>query len=319
MPKNPIRLGVLMDPISSIHYKKDSTLAMLWEAQRRDWGIYYFEQADLFLQNGKACARLRELRAYEDPQHWFDFGEELTQELHPAVDVILMRKDPPFNMEYIYTTYLLELAERSGVLVVNKPQALRDANEKLFTTWFPQYMPPTLVSRDANLLKQFIHEHKESVLKPLHSMGGGSIFYLKENDVNTNVVIETLTQNGQAYIMAQRFIPEVKQGDKRIFLINGEAVPYALARIPQQHEIRGNLAAGGEGVGVEITEHDKKICTQIGPILREKGLWLVGIDIIGNYLTEINVTSPTCIREIDKFFNINISAQFLDFIENKLA
>ncbi len=308
-----LKLGVLMDPITSINPPKDTTFAIMLEAQRRGWEISVFEQKDLFLLNGKVSARSDQVKLYDNSEHWFDITDEKVQEA-TFFDIILMRKDPPFNTEYIYTTYLLELAEKSGVKVFNKPQSLRDANEKLFTAWFPQCMPPTLVTRNANQLKDFIDEHSDVVLKPLHGMGGGSIFRLSHDDVNANVVIETLTQMETAYIMAQKFIPEISQGDKRIIMINGEPVPYALARIPKKGEIRGNLAAGGTGVGVELSERDRWICSQVGPTLREKKLLLVGLDVIGDYLTEINVTSPTCVRELEKIYGINICASFLDAI-----
>lgn len=306
-----VKLGVLMDPITSINPPKDTTFAIMLEAQRRGWEVSVFEQKDLFLLNGKVSARSDQVKLYDNSEHWFDVVDEKVQEA-TFFDIILMRKDPPFNTEYIYTTYLLELAEKSGVKVFNKPQSLRDANEKLFTAWFPRCMPPTLVSRNAEQIRSFIDDNKVVVLKPLHGMGGGSIYRLNHDDVNTNVVIETLTQMETAYIMAQKFIPEISQGDKRIIMINGEPVPYALARIPKKGEIRGNLAAGGTGVGVELSERDRWICSQVGPTLREKKLLLVGLDVIGDYLTEINVTSPTCVREIEKIYGINICASFLD-------
>lgn len=317
MKKASIKLGVVMDPIESIHVKKDSTLAMMLEAQKRDWSIYYIQQNDLFAQGSDAHARMQSLKVFDDENHWFEKGEIKESPL-TDLDVILMRKDPPFNMEYIYTTYLLELAERQGVLIINSPQALRDANEKAFITWFPQCIAPTLVTRDKQRLKSFVREHGNVVFKPLDSMGGSSIFKLSPQDANINVIIETLTLNERSFIMAQQFIPEVTKGDKRILMINGEPVPYALARIPQNDDFRGNLAAGGKGEGITLSDRDKWICQQVGATLREKGLLFAGIDIIGDYLTEINVTSPTCIREIDRAFNINISAQFLDAIEGKL-
>jgi glutathione synthase len=272
------------------------------------------EQRDLSLMNGVVSARCDQVILHDNAEHWFDISAESIQELS-YFDIILMRKDPPFNTEYIYTTYLLELAESQGVKVFNKPQSLRDANEKLFTAWFPQCTPPTLVTRNAQQLRTFIDDHLDAVLKPLHGMGGGSIFRLKQHDSNINVVIETLTENGSAYIMAQKFIPEISKGDKRIIMINGEPVPYALARIPKEGEIRGNLAAGGTGVGVELSERDRWICSQVGPALREKKLVLVGLDVIGDYLTEINVTSPTCVRELEKIYGINICANILDVME----
>jgi glutathione synthase len=309
-----VKIAVVMDPITSINPPKDTTFAIMLEAQRRGWEIYILEQQDLWLLDGVVYSRTDRVTLYDDSEHWFDITDELITELS-QFDIILMRKDPPFNTEYIYTTYLLELAEAKGAKVFNKPQSLRDANEKLFTAWFPQCTPPTLVTRNAEQLREFIATHHDAVLKPLHGMGGGSIFRLQQGDPNINVVIETLTVDGTAYIMAQKFIPEISKGDKRIILINGEPVPYGLARIPKAGEIRGNLAAGGTGVGVELTDRDRWICSQVGPTLREKKLILVGLDIIGDYLTEINVTSPTCVREIEKIYGINICAQILDVIQ----
>ncbi len=313
-----IRLGVVMDPIASIKVTKDSTFAMLLEAQTRGWPVRYMEQGDLFLRDGQAFARHRALRLFDDTDRWYEWGEEGTDPLS-TFDVILMRKDPPFDMEYVYTTYLLERAEDAGVLVVNKPRSLRDANEKLFTAWFPQCIPPTLVTRASARLRDFLAEHGDIILKPLGGMGGESVFRLRRGDPNTNVVIETLTADESRFAMAQRFLPEIAQGDKRILLIDGEPVPYALARIPAEGETRGNLAAGGTGVGVPLTERDRWICAQVGPVLREKGLIFVGLDVIGDYLTEINVTSPTCIRELDRLYDLHISARLMDAIAGRLA
>lgn len=311
-----IKLGVLMDPIQTINYKKDSTLAMLWEADRRGWEIVYFEQKDLYLREGKVFAKSHLLKVLHDPKNWFEFikQEEIALD---CLNVILMRKDPPFNLEYIYTTYLLEQVEKQGVLVVNKPRSLRDVNEKLFTAWFPQCCPETIVARSIDLLKRFHQDHHDIVCKPLDSMGGSSIFRLKKEDTNANVVFEVLTHREEAYVMAQRYIPEIKQGDKRIILINGTPVPFSLARIPGQGEWRGNLAAGAHGVAQPLTERDYWICEQVAPVLREKGLLFVGLDVIGDYLTEINVTSPTCIRELDEQCQLNISGLLFDVIEKK--
>lgn len=307
------KLGVLMDPIGSVNYKKDSTLAMLFEAERRGWVIHYFEQQDLFLRDGHAFAATKLLKVFHDAKKWFEFGS--AQEIPLAdLDVVLMRKDPPFDVEYIYTTYLLEHAERAGVLVVNKPQSLRDANEKLFTTWFPQCCVPTLVTRSIEQLRKFFAEHGDIICKPLDGMGGSSVFRLKNADQNASVVFEVLTQLNSHFMMAQKYIPEIVRGDKRILMINGEPVPFALARIPAAGELRGNLAAGAQGVAQPLTDRDLWICKQVGPILREKGLIFVGLDVIGDYLTEINVTSPTCIRELDEQCGLNISAQLLDDI-----
>ena len=312
------RLGVVMDPIGSINIKKDSTFAMLLEAQARGWEIHYMELGDLFLRDGAACARRRPLKVFEDPSRWFEFGPEATSVLS-ELDVILMRKDPPFDMEYVYATYLLEQAEAAGVLVVNKPRSLRDANEKLFTAWFPQCTPPTLVTRQAALIRDFLAEHQDIILKPLDGMGGASVFRLRREDPNVNVVLETLTHKETRYAMAQRFIPEITQGDKRILMVDGEPIPYALARIPAAGETRGNLAAGGTGTGVALSERDRWICREVGPTLRERGLLFVGLDVIGDYLTEINVTSPTCIREIDAGAGTNIAGLLLDAIEPRLT
>ena len=313
-----LRLGVVMDPIGSIKINKDSTFAMLLEAQARGWDVRYMEQQDLFLRDGQPFARQRPLKLFDNASRWFEWGEESTESLS-ALDVILMRKDPPFDMEYIYTTYLLERAEDAGVLVVNKPRSLRDANEKLFTAWFPQCTPPTLVTRSAARIRGFLAEQGDIILKPLGGMGGESVFRLRRGDPNTNVALETLTADETRFAMAQRFIPEIAQGDKRILLVDGEPIPYALARIPAEGETRGNLAAGGTGVGVPLSERDRWICAQVGPVLREKGLLFVGLDVIGDYLTEINVTSPTCIRELDRLYGLHISAALMDAIAARLS
>lgn len=312
-----IKLGVIMDPIDKIHVKKDSTLAMLWEAQSRGWEIYYFEQNDLFLHNGNAFGNSRRLSVYRDEKKWFELSKP-QKILLSDMTIILMRKDPPFDREYIYTTYLLEHAERNGALVVNKPQSLRDANEKLFTAWFPQCCPPTLVTRDMQLLREFYQEEQDIICKPLEAMGGFSVFRLQPNDENASVVFEMLSESGQRYMMAQRYIPEIKEGDKRILMIDGKPISHALARIPAPGELRGNLAAGGTGVAKPLSDRDRWICEQVGTVLREKGLYFVGLDVIGDYLTEINVTSPTCIRELDTQCRLNIAADFLDCLEIKV-
>ncbi|HEY0634018.1 MAG TPA: glutathione synthase [Gammaproteobacteria bacterium] len=313
-----IRLGVVMDPIHAIKYHKDSTLAMLFAAQRRGWALFYMEQGDLFLRDGRSFAAMRPLTVFEDEQHWFELDDPVEQPLG-GLDVVLMRKDPPFDMEYIYTTYLLERAELEGCLVVNRSPSLRDANEKLFTAWFPHCTPPTLVSRNKQQLRAFIEEQETAILKPLEGMGGSSIFKVERGDPNTSVIIETLTALGSRFVMAQRFIPEIAQGDKRILLVDGAPVPYALARIPAAGELRGNLAAGGSGVGVPLSERDYWICEQVGPELRRRGLLFVGLDVIGDYLTEINVTSPTCIRELDKQYALDIAGDLMAAIERQLA
>jgi len=305
-----------MDPIEAINFKKDSSLAMLLEAQSRGWQLFYMLQPDLYLAHDVARAKMKPLKVFNNPDKWYQFGEPEDLALD-TLDAILMRKDPPFDMNYIYSTYVLEKAEEKGTIIINKAQSLRDANEKLFTNNFAQCMPPTLVSSQAEHIKAFYQEHKDIILKPLDGMGGASVFRIKEADANLSVIIETLTHHGTTLTMAQRFIPEITQGDKRILLINGEPVPYALARIPAKGETRANLAAGGEGVGVELTERDRWICEQVAPLLKAKGLIFVGIDVIGDYLTEVNVTSPTCIRELDKQYNINISALLMDWIEDQ--
>jgi len=308
------RIGILMDPIADINIKKDSSFAMLLAAQAKGWTLFYMEQQDVFLHQGVVSAEVKRLTVQEDPDNWYQFEEAETIALS-ELDAILMRKDPPFDMEYIYSTYLLEQAQQAGVLIVNNPQSLRDANEKLFTAWFPQCCPDTLVTRKAALIRDFQQQHGDIILKPLDGMGGASIFRIKPNDPNFSVIIETLTEHGKTSVMAQKFIPEISEGDKRILMINGEPVPYALARIPAKGETRGNLAAGGRAEGRPLTEHDRWICEQVGPKLREKGLFFVGLDVIGNYLTEINVTSPTCIRELDAQFKLNIAADLMNCIE----
>jgi glutathione synthase len=309
----PLKLGVVMDPISSIHYKKDSTLAMLLEAQTRGWELYYFELKDVFLRDGLPFGDARELNVFADENNWYALKNKKQLALADC-DIILMRKDPPFNAEYIYATYILEHAERLGVCVVNRPQSLRDANEKLFVANFTQCTPPTLVTQSIEKLYAFWREHKDIVCKPLNSMGGTSVFRLREDDVNATVVFEMLTRNQTLYIMAQGFIPEIKSGDKRILMINGQPVPYALARVPQGNDWRGNLAVGAKGVVQPLSERDRWVCGQIGAELHARGLYFVGIDVIGDYLTEINVTSPTGIREIDAGANINVSAMLMDAV-----
>jgi glutathione synthase len=306
-----IKLGVVMDPIGAINYKKDSTLAMLMEAQRRDYILYYFEMTDLFLRDGKAFGHARALRVFANPEKWFEMDDAGIVPL-ATLDIILMRKDPPLDSEYIYATYILEQAEQHGTLVVNKPQSLRDANEKIYTAWFPQCTPPTLVTRSIKLLREFFQEQQDIVCKPVDSMGGTSIYHLLPNDPNASVIFETLTKRETEFVMAQRFIPEITAGDKRIILIDGEPLDYALARIPGEGEWRGNLVAGARGVAQELTERDRYIAAEVGPVLKEKGLYFVGIDVIGDFLTEINVTSPTCIRELDEQCDINISGQLFD-------
>ena len=312
-----IKLGVVMDPIGAINVHKDSTLAMLLAASKRNWELYYMEQGDLYLEDNRCHARLTQLDVRADENDWFSLSEVHTAPLD-ELDVILMRKDPPVDMEFIYPTFLLERAAAHGALVVNRPAAIRNANEKLYTAWFPQCGPPTRVSRDIQVLKEFLARHGDIVVKPLDGMGGMSVFRVQQHDPNLNVILETITDNGTRSAMAQRYIPEITEGDKRILMINGEPFPHALARIPTGDETRGNLAAGGRGEGVDLSDHDRWICEQVGPALREQGLLFVGLDVIGNYLTEINVTSPTCIRELDKLYSADIAGQLMDVIDTQL-
>lgn len=313
-----LRLGIVMDPISSINVKKDSSFAMLLAAQARNWPLFYIPQSDLFLRNGKAFAHMRRLQVRDQSQNWFDWSEVEERPL-AELDVILMRKDPPFDMEFLYTTLILEQAERENVLVVNRSESIRNCNEKLFTAWFPQCCTPSVVSRDEVRLREFLDEQRDIILKPLDGMGGASVFRVRVNDPNISVIMETITEHGQRSAMAQKFIPEIRAGDKRILMINGEPIEYALARIPASGETRGNLAAGGSGKGVELSERDRWICQQVGPELRKRGLLFVGLDVIGDYLTEINVTSPTCIRELDTLYGLNIAAKLMDCIAEKRA
>jgi glutathione synthase len=312
-----IKLGVVMDPIADVNYKKDSTLAMLWAAQARDWQLFYMEQKDLYLEQGVARARMDHLTVFHDPESWFSLDQPHDRDL-AELDVILMRKDPPFDNEYIYSTYILEEAERQGTLVVNRCQSLRDCNEKVFATHFPQCCPPVLVSADPGRLKAFYREFGDVIFKPLDGMGGTAIFRVKPGDPNLSVILEMLTRHGQQTIMAQQFIPEISEGDKRLLMINGEPVPYALARVPLVGETRGNLAAGGSGRAQPLSDRDRWIAAEVGPSLRDRGLLFTGLDIIGDYLTEINVTSPTCIREIDDAHNLDIGGRLMDCIAGQL-
>ncbi len=316
-----MNLGIVMDPIGSINIKKDSSFAMLLAAQQRGWQLRYMELSDLFLLDGSPHARMRSLRVMDDPATWYELGpgEDNVPLGSGVLDAVLMRKDPPFNMEYIYATYLLELIDRSRVLVVNDPRSLRDCNEKLFTAWFPQCCPPSLVTRSAQRIRDFHAMHADVILKPLDGMGGASVFRLQASELNRNVIIETLTAHGSRFVMAQRFIPEISAGDKRILLVDGIPVPYALARIPAPGENRGNLAAGGSSRGVPLSPRDHWICSQVGPALRDRGLLFVGLDVIGDYLTEINVTSPTYIRELDELFHLDIAGTLMNCIETRLG
>ena len=306
-----------MDPIDHIKISKDTSFAMALEAQARGHALVYMELSDLYLRDGRAYARMRSLKVQRNEEAWFSFEKAWDAPLD-SLDVILMRKDPPFNQEYIYATYLLESAESRGALVVNKPQSLRDANEKLFTSWFPQCCAPTLVARDAQRFRDFLEEQKDMVLKPLDGMGGASIFRVAAGDPNISVILETMTQHNQCFAMAQRYLPEIIQGDKRILVVDGVPVPYALARIPREGESRGNLAAGGRAEGRPLTDRDRWIAEQVGPELRKRGLLFVGLDVIGDYLTEINVTSPTCVQELDRQFGLNIAGTLFDAIEARV-
>ena len=306
-----------MDPIDSIKPWKDSTLAMMLEAERRGHEIYYIQIKGVYMDAGISYACYQKVSLIDNNQHWYEVIDSGRCRLD-SLNVILMRKDPPFDLEYIYCTYLLEQAEDAGVLVVNKPASLRDCNEKLFTRYFPQCCVETRVSRESSLLLEFIEQHRDCIVKPLDGMGGQSIFRIKSGDSNTNVILETVTRLGTSQTMVQRYIPEIKDGDKRILLIDGQPVDYALARLPAAGENRGNIAAGASTRGQALTERDRWLSEQVGEELRNRGLIFVGIDVIGDYITEINVTSPTCIRELDKEFGINISSDLFNCIEAKL-
>ncbi len=314
-----IRLGVLMDPIHAIHYAKDSTLAMLLAAQARGWSLFYMEQRDVWLREGIAWGRVRALRVAADPQRWFELGEPQTMRLGD-LECILMRKDPPFDTEYIYTTYILERAELQGARVVNRPRGLRDMNEKVYTAWFPQCCAPTLITRDMDDMGAFLAEHGKIVCKPLHGMGGRSIFVLEAQDKNRGVVFETLTDYGQRFAIAQRYLPQIATGgDTRVLLIDGQPLPYALSRIPLPHDNRGNLAAGARAQVRELNERERWLAGEIGPTLAAAGMLFVGLDVIGEFVTEINVTSPTGIREIEKKYPIDIGGRLMAAIEQRLA
>lgn len=309
-----LSIGVVMDPIHAINPVKDTTLGLLLAAQERGHRIAYMEQSWLYLKDGQARAAVNELTVSSDTDHWFKLGGLSDIELS-QFDAILMRKDPPFDMEFVYTTQLLEVAERQGTLIVNRCDSLRDCNEKLFATQFPQCCPPLVVSRDIATLKAFHADYQDVIFKPLDGMGGQSIFRVSHQDPNLNVVLETLTNQGRTSIMGQQFLPEIKAGDKRILMIDGKPAPYCLARLPTAGENRGNLAAGGTGQVQPLSERDHWIAGQVGPVLRSKGLLFVGLDVIGDFLTEINVTSPTCMREIDRAQNTKIAEQVIASIE----
>jgi glutathione synthase len=318
MTRKPLRIGVVMDPVESITPKKDSSLAMLLEAERRNAEIHYFQQGDLKLLAGKSIGQSRRLQVQDDDSSWFELGPPEEIELG-GLDAILMRKDPPFDMEYIYTTYILDRAQLAGALIINHPQALRDMNEKAYTAWFPNCTPLTLITRSMSEMKEFLAANGRIVVKPLDGMGGKSIFVVQHGDNNANVIFETLTDYGQRFAMAQVYIPEISLGDKRILLVDGEAVPFALARIPSADDNRGNLVMGAVGKGQELSARDREICAEVGPVLREQGVVFAGLDVIGDYLTEVNVTSPTGIRELDRQFDLNIAGLLFDAIESRLG
>jgi glutathione synthase len=310
-------VGFVMDPIGSVNIKKDSTFAMMLSAQRRGWSLAYMEPGDLFLMDGEVSASIRSVEVRDDARDWYSLGEPRTRPLR-TLDTVLMRKDPPFDMEYVYTTYLLELARDAGCLVVNDPQILRDANEKVYAAHFPQCCPPLTVTRRAERLRQFLAAHADVILKPLDGMGGRSIFRVRQGDPNTGVIIETLTDHGRRFCMAQRYIPEIEQGDKRVLLVNGEPVPHVLARVPAGGDSRGNLAAGARAETRPLSARDRWIAEQVGPTLRARGVLFAGLDVIGDWLTEINITSPTCIREIDRDCGTDIAGDLMQAIAERL-
>mgnify|MGYP000456261954 FL=1 len=312
-----IKLGIIMDPIGNININKDSSFAMMLAAQKKGWELIYMELPDLYLDQGAAKARARNVTVERNPSKWFELSAPRDIALSD-LNAIIMRKDPPVDAEFIYATHILERAEEQGTLIVNQARSLRDCNEKLYATAFPQCCPPVLVARDQSRLKQFLTDHQDVIYKPLDGMGGASIFRVKKGDDNLGVILETLTSHGQNQIMAQQYLPEIKNGDKRILIIDGDPVPYALARIPTKGEHRGNLAAGGRGVAQALSERDYWIVDQIKDDLQKRGLLFVGIDVIGDYLTEINVTSPTCIQELDNAYNLDIAGKLMSAIEQKI-
>ena len=316
--KKPKTLGIVMDPIGSIKPHKDTSLALMLAAQARGWALQYFEMSDLWLRDGVAMGNARPVKVFDDKKHWFELGDTRTIKLG-ELDALLMRKDPPFDLEYVNATYVLERAEAEGALVVNKPRSLRDCNEKIFTAWFPQCTPPTLFSSNMKVLRAFHTEHKDVIYKPVDGMGGAGIFRVDASGLNLGSVLEQLSDNGSRTIVAQKYLPQIVDGDKRILMVDGEPIPYCLARIPQAGETRGNLAAGGTGRPQPLTDRDRWIAAQVGPTLREKGLLFVGLDVIGESLTEINVTSPTCAREIDSVYNTDIGGKLIEAIERKLS
>ncbi|HQR24400.1 MAG TPA: glutathione synthase [Steroidobacteraceae bacterium] len=319
MNGKPLRVAVVMDPIEDIKPAKDTTLAMMLAAQRRGWELHYLELGHLWLRDGVALGRAHPVTVRDDASDWYSRGDAAVRPLG-EFDAILMRKDPPFDTEYIYATYILERAESAGALVVNRPQGLRDMNEKVYTAWFPECCAPTLITRDMGDMHAFLREHGRAVCKPLYGMGGRSIFVLEAGDKNANVVFETLTEYGSRYAIVQRYIPDiVATGDARVILVDGEPVPYALARIPSPADNRGNLAAGAKGVGRPLDERDRWLAGRIGPALRDRGMLFVGLDVIGGYVTEINVTSPTGARELDRQFGLDVTGLLMDAIAKRRA
>ncbi len=318
MKNKPLKVGIILDPITSIDPKKDSSFAMAVEATRRGADLYYFEQKHLFITSGKAFGISTQLSINDDNKKWFELGSQEKIALGD-LDVILMRKDPPFDMEYVYTTYILDRAKIDGALIVNDPQALRNMNEKIFTSWFSECTPLTLITRCIDEMKSFLKQHNKIVIKPLDGMGGRSVFVVRKDDKNANVIFETLTANGRYFAMTQIFVPDIIYGDKRILIVDGKPIPYALARIPSKDDNRGNIVAGASTIGQKLSKEDLKICSTVGPILKKHGVLFAGIDVIGNFLTEINVTSPTGIRELDKQFNLNIAGVLFDAIEHNLS
>ncbi len=313
-----MKIGVVMDPIDSINIKKDSTFEMIWQAQLLGWDVEYLEMNDLSIDNGIAYGDARSLSTYQNPEHWFDLAASRRIKLGD-LDAILMRKDPPFDMEFVYSTYILELAEQQGALVVNSPKALRDCNEKAYCAWFPEVCPDTIITRKSSDFRAFLAKHDDIIVKPLDGMGGASIFRVQTDSPNIGVIIETLTKHESVYAMAQRYMPEIVDGDKRILMVNGEPIPYVLARIAAKGETRGNLAVGGRGVAQAISETDRHIASIVGPELVKRNIMFAGLDVIGDRLTEINVTSPTCIMEINQAYGTNIALDLLKAIEQKLV
>ncbi len=312
------KTGVVMDPIGDIKTYKDSSFAMLLEAQRRGHLLYYMEPGDLIARDGRVFADMHQLEVRDNTVDWFSLtpiGNKPLDEL----DIVLMRRDPPFDMDYIYATYMLELAEKAGTLIINRPQSLRDANEKFFINYFPQCCVPMLISSQSDLIREFISEHEHCVVKPLDGMGGESIFQVSNTDMNMNVILETITRHDSRAVMAQKYIDEISEGDKRILVVNGDPVPYALARFAGEGDFRGNLAKGGSSSGVPLSERDRWICSQVAPELKKRGIIFAGLDVIGDWLSEVNVTSPTGVRELDGEFGLNIAGQLFDAAEEILV